>query len=161
MQERSTRQEEEVALFFSSTLKKMYWAEKNILLLLDQMRTAAFTNDLKNVIEIHLTQTEQHIQRLEHVFQETAQAIEDKVCEALKGLLEDAAATIRDTKRKTRSRDIGIIASLLKVEHYEMATYSILIPLSHSLGWPKATTLLEQTLKEEKQAEAELIRRPY
>jgi ferritin-like metal-binding protein YciE len=156
MEKKALQQEEDVSLYFSNTLRRMYWAEKNIVLLLDKLRTEAFASELKNTIEMHLTQTQHHIQRIEQIFNELGLQPEDHVCEALKGLLNDAGVTLHDTKRKTRTRDIGITASLLKVTHYEMATYSILIQVAHLMGWSKIAELLEQILREEKDTDEKL-----
>jgi ferritin-like metal-binding protein YciE len=53
-------------------------------------------------------------------------------------------------------RDAGIIASAQRVEHYEMAAYGTLIAYAKDMGHREATTLLQQTLKEEEAADRKL-----
>lgn len=161
MQERVIEQDDELVLFFSNALKKMYWAEQQIAGLLDEMHVAVFSNTLKNVIEMHQSQTRRHVARLEQVFAALGVTAEEKFCEALKGLLNDAQISFAETMRKTRTRDMGIIASLLKVEHYELATYIILTHVSQAAGLSGITNLLQVSLAEKKEMEAQLNRLRY
>jgi ferritin-like metal-binding protein YciE len=52
--------------------------------------------------------------------------------------------------------DAGIIASAQKVEHYEIAAYGTLVAYARLLGDRQALRLLEQSLSEEKDADAKL-----
>jgi ferritin-like metal-binding protein YciE len=49
------------------------------------------------------------------------------------------------------------IAAANRVEHYEIAAYGTARTLTMYLGLSQSATLLEQTLQEEKQADAKLI----
>jgi ferritin-like metal-binding protein YciE len=49
-------------------------------------------------------------------------------------------------------RDAGIISAAQKVEHYEIATYGTLCAFAKTLGKNDIADLLEQTLREEKEA---------
>ena len=60
---------------------------------------------------------------------------------------------IKDTADKS-VRDAGIIAAAQKIEHYEMAVYGTVRTFAEILGNEDATTLLNQTLEEEKHADA-------
>ena len=51
-------------------------------------------------------------------------------------------------------RDVGIILAAQKVEHYEITTYGTLAQLSKSLGNKSISSLLEQTLAEEKEVDS-------
>ncbi|MOA44059.1 hypothetical protein D3C78_1662870 [compost metagenome] len=62
--------------------------------------------------------------------------------------------TIKATKLGSMVRDVCIINCLQKVEHYEIASYGTLKTLAIVLGHPQAADLLEQTLNEEKNADA-------
>ena len=54
---------------FHETLKDIYFAEKKILSALPKMAKAAQSKDLKAAFEKHETQTEEHVNRLEQVFE--------------------------------------------------------------------------------------------
>ena len=53
-------------------------------------------------------------------------------------------------------RDAALIESGNLVEHYEMAAYGTLVAWARQLGFSDAATLLQQTLEEEKAADAKL-----
>jgi ferritin-like metal-binding protein YciE len=55
-------------------------------------------------------------------------------------------------------RDIVIIGSAQKVEHYEMAAYESMINCAKFLGEKEVARLLKQTFKEERATEKKLSR---
>lgn len=55
---------------FHDTLKDIYFAEKKILSALPKMAKAAQSEDLKAAFQKHETETEEHVARLEKVFEE-------------------------------------------------------------------------------------------
>lgn len=54
--------------------------------------------------------------------------------------------------------DVGLIFEDQKAAHYEIATYGGLVSLAKTLGYQQAAQILEQTLKEAKQADALLTK---
>ena len=44
-----------------------------------------------------------------------------------------ALVNFTDTVRKTRTRDVGISACLMKITHYELAAYAILIQVAQGI----------------------------
>jgi len=59
-----------------------------------------------------------------------------------------------ETETGTITRDVALIAAAQKVEHYEIATYGTLVQLASNMHLNEVANLLEQTLKEEKQADS-------
>jgi ferritin-like metal-binding protein YciE len=55
-------------------------------------------------------------------------------------------------------RDAALIVGGNEVEHYEMAAYGSLVAFAQQLGYRDVATLLQQTLDEEKAADAKLTR---
>ena len=53
---------------FIDSLKDIYWAEKHLTKVLPKMKKKATSAELKQAIEEHLAQTEEHVSRLEQVF---------------------------------------------------------------------------------------------
>jgi ferritin-like metal-binding protein YciE len=53
-------------------------------------------------------------------------------------------------------RDAALVESGNMVEHYEIAAYGTLVAYARQLGFADAATLLQQTLEEEKAADAKL-----
>lgn len=71
------------------------------------------------------------------------------------GLIKEGEGIIEETEIGA-VRDAGIIGACQKVEHYEIATYGTLRTWSRALGEAEITTILEETLAEEKEADVTL-----
>ena len=141
---------------FTDSLKDIYWAEKHLTKTLPKMKKKATTDELKSAIEEHLAQTEEHVSRLEQVFEICGKKAQAKKCDAMEGLTKEGDSIIEETENNTMTRDAGIIMAAQKVEHYEIATYGSLVQLAKTLGMNNAAEILHQTLEEEKQADEKL-----
>jgi ferritin-like metal-binding protein YciE len=139
--------------FFVDELKDIYYAEKQIVKTLPKMKKAATSEELKQAFDSHVVMTEEHVQRLEKVFELLGEKAKGKTCEAIEGILKEGEGIIADTDSKTATRDVGLIFAAQKVEHYEIATYGGLAQLAETLGLEEAAQLLHTTLEEEKQTD--------
>ena len=83
---------------FHETLKDIYFAEKKILSALPKMAKAAQSEDLKAAFEKHETETEEHVARLEKVFEEIEQAPRGKSCDAIIGIIEEGQEVMKEFK---------------------------------------------------------------
>ena len=142
--------------YFTDSLKDIYWAEKQLTKALPKMQKAATTEELKNAIEEHLAQTEEHVTRLEQVFEIMGKKAQAKKCDAMEGIIKEGNSIVEETEDGSMTRDVGIIMSAQKVEHYEIATYGALVQLAKTMGMDNAAEILHQTLEEEKQTDAGL-----
>lgn len=139
--------------YFADSLKDIYWAEKALTKALPKMQKAATTDELKEAIEAHLSQTEEHISRLEQVFEIVGKKAQAKKCEAMEGILKEGTSIVEETEDGSMTRDVGIIMAAQKVEHYEIATYGSLVTLAKTMGLNDAADLMQQTLDEEKETD--------
>jgi len=135
--------------FFVDQLKDIYYAEKELIRGLAEMKKASSTEELEDAFDNHTKQTERHIKRLEKVFQLIGKSPEGKKCEAIEGLLREARTIISETKDGTLTRDAALIIAAQKVEHYEIASYGGLVQLAVTMGMNRAADLLDKTLREE------------
>ena len=140
--------------FFLAQLQDIYWAEKKLVKTLPKMQEAATSSQLKMALGDHLSQTKEHVSRLEEVFELIGEDAETKKCLAMAGIADEGDEIVDETEEGTAQRDVGIIFAAQKAEHYEIATYGGLKTLAGTLGLTDAQRLLEQTLSEEKQADA-------
>jgi ferritin-like metal-binding protein YciE len=138
---------------FIDELKDIYWAEKHLTKALPKMAKAATSNELRTAIENHLSETENHVTRLENVFESIGEKAVAKKCEAMAGLVREGEEIVEETEKGTFTRDAGIISAAQKVEHYEIASYGTLKTMAGALGYSDAVDLLEATLQEEKNAD--------
>src|SRR6187200_806029 len=150
---RGERSHPRLEKFFEDSLKDIYWAEKQLTKALPKMQKAATTDELKNAIEEHTKQTEEHVSRLEQVFELLGKKAQAKKCEAMEGLVKEGESIVEETEDGSMTRDVGIIMAAQKVEHYEIATYGGLVQLATTMGKDDVAELLNQTLEEEKETD--------
>ena len=136
-------------------LKDIYWAEKALTKALPKMITAASSPELISALQEHLTVTKEQVTRLEEVFEALGKTPRGKKCEAMEGLIKEGESIVEDFEEGV-VRDAGIIGAAQKIEHYEIATYGTLASFARILGETAAEDLYNQTLEEEKQADATL-----
>jgi len=147
---------EQLEEFFIDSLKDIYWAEKHLTKALPKMQKAATTSQLQNAIKEHIVQTEEHISRLEQVFEMLGKKAQAKKCDAMEGLIKEGESIVEETEEGSLTRDVAIIMAAQKVEHYEIATYGGLAQLAMTMGYDEVSAVLAQTLEEEKQTDANL-----
>jgi ferritin-like metal-binding protein YciE len=138
---------------FVDELKDIYWAEKYLLKALPKMRKASTSEELANAFEQHLEVTEEHVGRVEQVFELLNMTARAKKCEAMEGLVTEAQNLLEDLPKGTMARDAGLIISAQKIEHYEIAAYGSLVQLAKTMGHNEIADLLQDTLDEEKEAD--------
>jgi ferritin-like metal-binding protein YciE len=136
---------------FVNELADLYDAEKQLLKALPKVAKAASDEGLKEAFQSHLEETQQHVQRLEQVFEIFDEPAKGKKCKAMQGLIEEADELIQK-----KEGDAALICAAQKVEHYEIASYGSLCAWARLLQEDRAADLLEETLDEEKAADEKL-----
>ena len=133
---------------FEETLKDVYFAEKKILAALPKMAKAAQNPDLKAAFEKHRGETQEHVARLDQVFELIDKKPQGKNCPAILGILEEGTEIMEEFKGSPAA-DAGILGSAQAVEHYEITRYGSLKAWAEELGMDEAVELLQATLEEE------------
>ncbi len=144
--------------FFVHQLKDIYWTEKKLGKTLPKLQDAATTPELKDAFSNNRKQAQTHVDRLEKIFgmvNEKADAVKSS---ALANIVDEGVEVIDDTERGSAQRDTGLIFAGQKAEHYKIATYSGLAQLAKTMGYTNAADVLRQTLTDEKEADAQLMR---
>src|SRR4030095_14837116 len=100
-------------------------AEQQILKALPQMVKAASDAELKEALEQHLQVTEEHVERLDQIFDKMGQSPANKKCKGMAGLLEEGQEILK-ADMDPALKDAAIIGAAQRVEHYEMAVYGTL-----------------------------------
>ena len=140
---------------FLEELSDIRSAEQQILKALPKMVKAANDAELKESLEEHRQVTEEHVERLDRIFELLGERPSSKKCKGLAGLLEEGAEMLK-MEMEPILKDAAIIGAAQRVEHYEMAVYGTLRSFADQLGAADAARLLEQTLDEEKEADLQL-----
>jgi ferritin-like metal-binding protein YciE len=133
---------------FVEELKDVHHAEKQLLKALPKMAKAATSEELKSAFMDHLEETEEHVQRIEQIFELLGKKPATKICKGMQGLVEEGSEIIEEDA-EDEVKDVGLISAAQRVEHYEIAAYGCLRTYARVLGNKKAEQLLQQTLDEE------------
>ena len=140
---------------FVHQLQDIYYAEKQLLKALPKMITLATSPQLKQGLESHRVETENHVKRVEQVFKMHGAEAKAVDCPAMDGIIKEANHLTGDIADK-QVLDAGIIAAAQAVEHYEISRYGTLVEWAKQLGRQDCATVLEQNLQEEKAADKKL-----
>ena len=142
---------------FEVELKEIYWAEKSLVGAIQKMAKNASSPELVRSLKKHLTETQEHVKRVERVYQAIGSKLDERKCSAMEGLIKESEIIMKDTELGV-VRDAGIIAVMQKMEHYEIATYGTLHSYAVTLGEERAEELLAMTLEEEKKIDVALTK---
>ncbi len=146
----------EVRELLTEELKDAFSAEKQALRCMQRALRKASAEALRQGIQMHIDQTQVQIERVEEAMEKMNVRPGRKVCEAMRGLVEEAQHEIEEHEEKGPILDLVIVAGMQRIEHYEIAAYGTDIALAKALGEKDVVKLLSETLEEEKQTDLKL-----
>jgi ferritin-like metal-binding protein YciE len=120
---------------------------------LPAMIEKAGTPELRTALEKHLRETRNQAARLEQVFNSVGSQPKTKdndILDELMSAAKDSGSNIEDASL----RDAPLIVNGNFVEHYEIALYGSLAAFARTLNLQSAVGPLQETLEEEKKADA-------
>jgi ferritin-like metal-binding protein YciE len=137
--------------YFMYELRDLLGAEQQLQTAMPGWKYAAGSQELISAIDEHMAHTEQHILRLQMVFDMMGERPRPKKCEAMAGLIREAETVLSETNPGSATRDVALIMAIQKAEHYEIATYGGLITLARTIGQDDVAEILKHTMSEEKE----------
>jgi ferritin-like metal-binding protein YciE len=141
---------------FEIELRYAYDCEKKLVDKgLPTMIEKAGSPELRTALQQHLTETQTHVTRLERIFSSIGAQADTKgndVFDKMSSAVKDSISNIDESSL----RDAALVVNGNIVEHYEIALYGSLAAFAKALNLADASTLLQQTLQEEKAADAKL-----
>lgn len=140
---------------FVEELADLYSAEQQIIVALPAMIRAASDDNLKTALEEHLEVTREQLVRLDAINQEVPFKSKVKLCDGMAGIIKEGEKMLSSIEDPA-TLDAAIIGSAQRVEHYEMAGYGTTIEFAHKLDLHDIADVLQETLDEEKDADASL-----
>lgn len=142
---------------FETGLRYIYDCEQKLVEKgIPSMIEAANSTELRTALEQHLEETRTHVTRLERIFPLIGADAKTEDNDIIDEMTDAAEEMVSATEDGTALRDAVLIVSGNQVEHYEMSVYGSLASFARQLGLQDVVGLLEQTLKEEKAADAKL-----
>jgi ferritin-like metal-binding protein YciE len=136
-------------------LRDLYNAETQLTRALPKMAKASSNDELREAFEEHLRQTSEHVSRLEQIFDNLEEKPTGKKCLGMEGLVKQGAESMREEYGRA-VMDAALIGAAQRLEHYEIAGYGTVRNVARLLGEDEHVSLLEQTLKEEKETDQKL-----
>jgi ferritin-like metal-binding protein YciE len=140
---------------FVDEIRDIYHAEQQLTKALPKLARHASSETLRRAIEHHLEETRGQVSRLEQVFEMLDEKASGKPCAGMAGIIEEADDLLGE-QEPGAVLDAAIVAGAQRAEHYEMAAYGAAIAWARAMGHNDVADLLEQTLGEEKAADATL-----
>jgi ferritin-like metal-binding protein YciE len=107
-------------------------------------------DEFRTSLENHLEDTRRHIENVEQVFSTLGESPKPEQCVGFEGLKkekDDLTGKVSDTMI-----DAVNAGAAARTEHYEIAAYTGLIEKARALGEQDVVSLLDENLKEEKEA---------
>src|SRR3954451_10338556 len=121
--------EEQVRELMVEQLKDTFSAERQGLKRMQKAVRKASTLALRDGIQMHIEQTQVQIERGEQIMESLKIRPGRKVCEAMRGLVEEAQHEI-DEHEKRPVLDLFIVAEMHPIEHYKIAAYGTNIAIA-------------------------------
>jgi ferritin-like metal-binding protein YciE len=144
---------------FVLQIQDLYDAENQILDALPAMIANSTSPKLKEAFELHLRETKEHVQRLQWIAEKLGIDIEGEVCEAIEGLIAEGEEALELSDIPPYIKDMAIIFSAQRIEHYEIAGYGCARALAQMLDLPsEVIEKLDDTLTEEGDADKKLTK---
>ncbi len=140
---------------FVEEIRDLYDAEHQVLKALPKMIRAVSNPDVKRSLESHRRETEEHVRRLERIFEQSGVPARASRCEGMAGIIQEGTEVVQ-ASADPDVRDAAIVEAAQKVEHYEIAGYGTVRSFAGHLHLEDSVGLLQQTLEEEKQADRRL-----
>ena len=143
---------------YVNQLRLLLSAEEQIVRALPDMMNAATDKQLSEAFRSHYQETDVHVKRLEELLARI-KSVDPSVtsaspirCKAVHALIAEAEDMMEDA-RDAFVKDAALIAAAQRIEHYEIAAYGTVRQFAWVLGDAAAADILDQTIKEEGNAD--------
>lgn len=125
-------------------------AEHIVLGMLGDLEAESANEDVKAAVKHHRGETRQQIKNLEKVFKLLGEKPEETTCHAAEGLKKEHDS-LKEEGPSPLVLEVGNLAGAAKTEHYEIASYNLLVQMAKDLGEADVADLLKENLDQEKE----------
>jgi Mn-containing catalase len=135
-------------------LRDILHAEKQLIKALPKMAKAARFDQLRELFEMHLRETELQIERINECFSLLGVSTRPKPCKGMMGLVEEGQEVMQvGEEKEDPAADLALIGAAQRVEHYEISGYTTAKNLAQQLRHSAVVALLSKSLAEEENAD--------
>ena len=133
-------------------LRALFDAENLLLKELPLAAKAATRQELRDALDEHCDQCEEHVRRLKKIFEREGANPKGRKCTGMDGLIAEMHEWI-DAAVEPELLDAALIGCVQRIEHYEIAAYGCACAYARLMSREDAAQWLEETLDEEKEAD--------
>ena len=137
---------------FVHELQDMYYAEKTLTKVLPKLASEATDRELSKAFTHHLRETRGQVENLERVFKSIGKSAQAQPCPGIEGIKEEHEHFMQENQPSKKVLDIHLTGAAARAEHYEIAAYTGLIAKARALGERESVRLLQENLRQEKEA---------
>lgn len=137
---------------FVRELSEIYDAELQLLKFLPKLAEAAYSTELRQAFLTHVDETENHIERVQSIFDLIGQPAGQLRCAPIAKFIEEGLNLIRQ-KDRSLVKDAALVALAQKIEHFEIACYRCLCLWTELIKRGDLLELLQPTIEEEEEAD--------
>ena len=137
---------------FKHELQDIYYAEKTLARTLPKLAQEATDSELSRAFTAHQKETEKHVANLEKVFRHIGESAQAHPCPGIDGIKKEHDDFMSENQPSAKMKDAFLTGAAARAEHYEIAAYTGLVNQARALGEREAVELLQQNLKQEKEA---------
>ena len=129
-------------------MRDLYSAENQLVKSLPKLVKGAGDPSLKSGLKNHLEETKNQVLRLREAFGHLGKKPTGQHCNGMEGLIEEGQDAL-EKDEEGANKDLCIVGAAARVEHYEIAGYTVAIGLAKGLGLKEVAALLNENLQEE------------
>ena len=137
---------------FVHELQDMYYAEQTLTKVLPKLASESTDRELSKAFTHHLAETKEQIENLEQVFQNIGKPAKGERCPGIEGIKEEHESFMQENDPTPALLDMHLTGAAARAEHYEIAAYTGLIEKARALGERDSVKLLQENLRQEKEA---------
>jgi ferritin-like metal-binding protein YciE len=137
---------------FVHELKDVYYAEQTLTKVLPKLAQEATDRELSEAFKHHLSETKDQIKNLEQVFENIGKPAQGEQCPGIDGIKEEHESFMEENDPTPELLNVHLTGAAARAEHYEIAAYTGLIAQARALGERDSVKLLQENLRQEKEA---------
>ena len=137
---------------FVHELRDVFYVEKTLTKTLPKLAKEASDEELRDAFEAHLGETEEHVRNLEAVFDSIGEKASAEPCPGIDGIKAEHDEFMEEEDPSDEICDMFLTGAAARTESYEIAAYTGLLTMAKALGERDAASLLDENLKQEKEA---------
>jgi ferritin-like metal-binding protein YciE len=138
--------------FLRTAMREMFRAEQLLLESLKQWHKSAQSRTMRDLIDAHIKNTNDHIERIEQAFECLNENPTGKKCDVFEALLQKTTDTLERNKG-SKLLDAVLVMGLMGLSHHKMAHYKLMAVWARKLELQEIGDVLDENYDVEEESE--------